>query len=130
MENLATGGCGACFQPIYNNFTYSFVAQSGQQVVLLWKLYATPTNNGAPSESDYFYSKIEVLDATGNLVYSGPINQKSFLGSFSIFSAIALGPDLLATGAQYQASLYYLIPNVNLQMQVTGAAITAIKARE
>ncbi|MBI3298157.1 MAG: hypothetical protein HYZ75_08340 [Elusimicrobia bacterium] len=125
--------CFNCFRKVYpdDRFQYRFVAKSGQKAIFLWKLHADVA--GSTSQSAYFYSKIQVEDAAGVLVYSSPVHQKVFEGSFSIFSTIAVPPSLLRTGEEYFARLYYFIatdPGLDLKMRTSGAEITAIKVRE
>ncbi|MFA5138767.1 MAG: hypothetical protein WC728_05980 [Elusimicrobiota bacterium] len=133
LNDVAGGTCGGCFLRIYadDSFNYRFVAKSNEKVVLLWKLYTTST--GDSSQTDYFYSKIQVEDAKREIIYTSPVHQKVFQGSFGVFSAISVPPELLKTGEEYFARLYYFInedPKLKLRMDVTGAEIVAIRVRE
>ncbi|HVE11911.1 MAG TPA: hypothetical protein VNI01_00835 [Elusimicrobiota bacterium] len=133
LNDVAGGTCGGCFRKIYpdDSFVYKFVAKSSEKVVILWRLYTNST--GDVSQSDYFYSKIQVENSRGEVVYSSPVHQKVFQGSFGVFSAIAVTPDMVHTGEEYYARLYYFINqnlSLNLQMNVTGAEIVAIRVRE
>ena len=133
LNDVAAGTCGGCFRRIFptEGFSYKFVAKSNEKVVLLWRLYTSSI--GDISASDYFYSRIQVENSAGQAIYSSPVHQKSFEGSFGIFSAISIPSTQTRTGEEYTARLYYFIndnPKLNLLMQVTGAEITAIRVRE
>jgi hypothetical protein len=133
LNDVAGGTCAGCFQKVHpdDSFNYRFVSKSGEKVVLLWKLYTTSI--GDASQTDYFYSRIQVEDAKGETIYTSPVHQKVFQGSFGVFSAIAVPSELMKTGEEYFARLYYFInenPALNLRMDVTGAEIVAIKVRE
>jgi hypothetical protein len=131
LNDVAGGTCGGCFRRIYDDFSYKFVAKSGEKIALMWRLYTTSI--GDTSQNDYFYSKIHIEDAAGRVIASTPVHQKVFAGSFGVFSTIAVTPEMVRVGEEYHARLYYFINqnnSLNLVMNVTGAEIVAIKAKE
>jgi hypothetical protein len=134
MNCLEGIGCSSCFKKIYPNFHYKFVGKSKENVVITWQLIVTTLGNPS-DQSHYFYTKFQVENSAGQIVYSSPIHQKSFTGNFSIFNSAAIPSDIITPGEVYFVSLYYFIPddkdpNTNLQATVNNAQIIAMKVRE
>ena len=130
INAMGNNACDKCFQEIYPGQYYKFVGRSGEDVVILWKLFARSLTE---DNTYYFYSKIKVWDDEGNLVYESIVHQKAFVGNFSIFNAAALLKDKIEQGKNYYVKLYYFIPSVpdaNLRMAIYGADITAVRVRE
>jgi len=134
LLDVSDGRCLSCFNEIDDDFYYSFVAHSGQSLVVLWQIIAEPV-----SEQDidtYFYTMVKILDEAGKEVHSSIVHQKSFKGSFSIFSGTAIesGEDILEQGKSYKIRLYYFIPKIEtavpLIMNIKKVQMILMGARE
>jgi hypothetical protein len=130
------GPCHTCFRQLDPDLFYRFVARSREKIVVMWQISSTPKFQGkAPT---YFYTMIKIIDENANrAVHESIVNQKSFQGSFSIFSATAQsavaenGKIVLETGKPYRVEIYYFIPPVNmgLNIQIDKVQIIAVRTR-
>ncbi|MFA5362508.1 MAG: hypothetical protein WC335_04590 [Candidatus Omnitrophota bacterium] len=132
----AGGQCHSCFRQLDPDLFYRFVARSREKIIVMWQITSTPKFQGnAPT---YFYTMIKIIDDnTNRVVHESLVNQKSFQGSFSIFSATAQsavekdGKIVLETGKPYRVEIYYFIPPVNmgLNIQIDKVQIIAVRTR-
>lgn len=133
--------CSRCFEEIDPNLSYKFVARSREAMVIFWQIFAETEFSGVVSAQDiptYFFTMVKVIDRKGNEVHRSIIHQKSFQGSFSIFSATALDASSLQQGETYTVRLYYflsdklLIPgleNLKLAAKVKSAELIVTRTR-
>jgi hypothetical protein len=130
------GQCHSCFRRLDPDLFYRFVARSREKIIVMWQITSTPKFQGdAPT---YFYTMIKIIDDnTDRVVHESLVNQKSFQGSFSIFSATAQsavegdGKIVLDTGTPYRVEIYYFIPPIGmgLNIQIDKVQIIAVRTR-
>lgn len=168
IDKMTNGTSFGCFNDISNGndkFQYDFVAKSNEKVMVIWQVEAKPeycaANPAAPTAcvSDWgtgaqpntnFYTMIKIFDitdtqieSTANEVYPGAqgntiMNQKSFVGAFSIFSAAVADKDssgdfILQQGHRYRVKLYYLLAPLNdyvLRSKITRTQFIVLRIRE
>ncbi len=135
------GGCGSCFEEIDPNLYYKFVARSRETSVIFWQVLAETEFSGTVSAKDiptYFFTMVKITDTNGREVHRSVIHQKSFQGSFSIFSATAVDAGTLQQGETYTVRLYYFLPekllipgleNVKLSAQIKSAGLIVTRTR-
>ncbi|MFA6281656.1 MAG: hypothetical protein WCY05_04040, partial [Candidatus Omnitrophota bacterium] len=142
ISNPRPGGeCSRCFEEIDPNLSYKFVARSRETMVVFWQVFAETAFSGAVSVKDiptYFFTMVKIVDRKGNEVHRSIIHQKSFQGSFSIFSATAIDTTTLRQGETYTVKLYYFLSeklfipgleNVKLTANVKSAELIITRTR-
>ncbi len=130
------GKCHSCFTRLNPDLFYRFVARSREKVTIMWQISSSPQFiDNAPT---YFYTMVKITDEnSGRVVHESIVNQKSFQGAFSIFSATAQsavedsGKVVLETGRPYRAEIYYFIPplGLGLNIHVEKVQIIAVRTR-
>jgi hypothetical protein len=139
MSNTNNGLCYKCFKPIDDNFFYRFVTRSREKLLVLWQVNTTRKFQG--DVSAYFYTMVKIMDESTNPpteVHHSISNQKSFQGSFSIFSATeqdAMRESdkqiILKTGKPYKVILCYFIPPIHkgLNVQIDKVQLIVVRTR-
>jgi len=118
---------------------FDFVAKSQEEMALVWQINAWPSG-GSDDVETYFYSLVRVMEETDDgdtEVHESIVHQKSFSGSFNIWSATNVPVGVLEQGKSYSVRIYYLIPEmeeagvvVTPNVVVDKISITAISVRE
>lgn len=146
------GSCTNCFREVDSNFHYDFVARSNDKIVVVWQVVANPayTPNGPeiPLPRTDFYTMVKIFEANDNgsiidpnsPVHESIVHQKSFIGSFSIYSATSTahnartGNEVIFTaGKKYTIRLYYFLPKLPgyvLYSDITRLGLTILRIRE
>jgi hypothetical protein len=143
IENPSPGStCVDCFKEIDPAVSYKFVARSRESFVIYWQVLANTYFSGASSPSDiptYFFTMVKIKDSKGNEVHRSIMHQKSFVGSFSVFSATSINSDIVNQGETYTVGLYYFMPqpaqipgyqNLQLWTQIKRAGLIVMRTRE
>lgn len=143
LTNPSPGSaCSNCFEEIDPSFRYKFVARSRETFVIFWQVAATTEYTGIIDPADiptYFFTMVKVVDSKGKEVHRSIIHQKSFQGSFSIFSATSLDSSVVEQGETYTVRLYYFLPqslqlpgftNLNLSAKISKAELIVTRTRD
>lgn len=143
LTNPSPGSaCSSCFEEIDSGLVYPFVARSRESFVIFWQVAAVTEFSGAVDAADiptYFFTMVKVLDSKGKEVHRSIIHQKSFQGSFSIFSATSLDSSVVKQGESYTVRLYYFLPqslqipgfqNLNLAARISKAELIVTRTRD
>lgn len=143
LTNPSPGSaCSNCFAEIDSGLAYPFVARSRETFVIFWQVSAITEFSGAVNPADiptYFFTMVKVVDSRGREVHRSIIHQKSFQGSFSIFSATSLDSSVVKQGETYTVRLYYFLPqslqipgfqNLNLSAKISKAELIVMRTRE
>lgn len=143
----------ACFRELDSDLEYKFIAKSNDRIVAIWQIQAVPRfrctaadcttilpadANCPPPEHIYFYTKVKIVDldldrsSGGRIVHESIVNEKSFTGMFSIFSA-TVNSEALIPGHRYVVKLYYFLPplcDYRLWAEISGAQLIIFRVRE
>jgi len=143
LTNPSPGSaCANCFEEIDTDLFYKFVARSRETFVIFWQVAAVTEFSGIVDPADiptYFFTMVKVIDSKGNEVHRSIIHQKSFQGSFSIFSATSLDSSVVNQGETYTVRLYYFLPqslqipgfqNLNLSSRISKAELIVTRTRD
>lgn len=130
LTNPSPGSaCSTCFEEIDPNLFYKFVARSRETIVTFWQVAAVTEFGGVVNASSiptYFFTMVKIIDSNGKEVHRSIIHQKSFQGSFSIFSATSIDDTVLTQGETYTVRLYYFLPE---RLEIPGYENLTLRAR-
>ncbi|MDD4183015.1 MAG: hypothetical protein PHT53_04270 [Candidatus Omnitrophica bacterium] len=143
LTNPSPGSaCSNCFEEIDAGLSYPFVARSRETFVIFWQVAAATEFTGAVNAAGiptYFFTMVKVVDSRGHEVHRSIIHQKSFQGSFSIFSATSLDSSIVTQGETYTVRLYYFLPqslqipgfeNLRLSAKINRAELIVMRTRD
>ncbi|MDD4954658.1 MAG: hypothetical protein PHP17_01270 [Candidatus Omnitrophica bacterium] len=143
LTNPSPGSaCANCFEEIDTGLRYKFVARSRETFIIFWQVAALTEFSGTVNASEiptYFFTMVKVVDSKGKEVHRSIIHQKSFQGSFSIFSATSLDGSVVKQGETYTVRLYYFLPqslqipgyqNLRLSAKINKAELIIMRTRE
>jgi len=143
LTNPSPGSaCSGCFEEIDAGLSYPFVARSRETFVIFWQVAAATEFSGIVDPADiptYFFTMVKVIDSKGREVHRSIIHQKSFQGSFSIFSATSLDSSIVTQGETYTVKLYYFLPqslqlpgfeNLDLSAKISRAELIVMRTRD
>jgi len=151
VQGGSGGSCSGCFVQIDPTFKYDFVARSNDKLVVVWQVEASPgyTPASAATPRTDFYTMVKIFEAKDdgtiidptNPVHESIVHQKSFVGSFSIYSATSTahnartGNEVVFTaGQKYTIRLYYFLPKITgytlLYSDISRLGFTILRIRE
>ncbi|MCU0665697.1 MAG: hypothetical protein MUF05_01200 [Candidatus Omnitrophica bacterium] len=162
LDEMIRGVRSSAFEDISKpgeEFVYEFVAKSNERLMIIYLVQASPEfceakapgsgeckgawgTDKPPATSFYTMVKMYDMSDNGKEVYPGSreviINQKSFQGAFSIYSAIATpvdgdGKSILQQGHNYKVKINYLLaplPDYVLRAKISHLQFIILRTRE